>query len=330
MKEPPEEMVTSYQEISQRYHEDQERRRWYILELTRIDDPRVPDLIVDALNHYDPLLRHWAATGLLARKNIIPKERWEEEVTRYLPILINLVKAGNEKIPGEIGEGYPCGACLALKNLGGISVIDTLIQAMASQNPVMREGGRVSLASLLIDDMSALPFIEQALKSQEVFIRLGATLVLSHFPSMSRLSIFNQLIEGLQFPEFQIAFIKSLGELGDVRAASAIIPLLNDDTSIYTGRIHGDWPLQIKHVTQEALRKMGGDVIPVLLEALVHEDVEIRTMIVYTLRRIASPAATQVVQKLLNHPDTTIRSAAQKVTSNAMPDWWLNQVYPVS
>lgn len=322
----PDDLIQRYQEVNKLYvHVDYEWQNIFS-NLCKVNDPRICPLILKALWDEHPMHLRMVYLGLLTRRNTISPEQWDIEAEKYLPPLLRRLQLGEELIAPLENSNF-LGVAIAI--VGGFSVLDTLIKTMGHESRFMRISARMGVSFLLREDDASLPYVIAALENKDIHIRTGAAYVLCFAKEDFAKIAFDQLIEGLQFQEFRFLFARWLGNVRDVRAAPALINILND-SSYVPAYPHFDWPIRPKHNAQEALRKMGDDVVPYLRYGLKHEDKEIRRMVVYTLGRIGTPTAQIIIRSLLKHPDTVLRNAAIHVINGTTPDQWLKYVYPTS
>jgi HEAT repeat protein len=92
---------------------------------------------------------------------------------------------------------------------------------------------------------------------------------------------------------------KALGRIGEARAIPALMPLLQDKVKA------------VREETSGALAGLGPAAIPVLVEALTHEEWLVRLHAVESLGRTKSPDAVEPLLKLLfNDRDSSLREDA--------------------
>lgn len=206
------ELIWTYQEANKRYL-IAKNDRYQIFQLAQVDDPRVPEVFVEALSDDDAHLRHFAALGIVLRSGKIRFDQWQSERDQYLPLLLKLVEAGQETAPAV---GHTLMTCIALAKVGGVKVSDIIIQALASSNADIRQSARNGLYVLLEDDEAALPYILKELESDNLMIRSGAAWALCRFNSTFKTRVTQHLLAGLQIPELKAQFQIWLDELDGI------------------------------------------------------------------------------------------------------------------
>lgn len=182
-------------------------------ELAKIGSPAVPRLI-EALSDKDGYVREAAANALgkIGDKSAI------EPLIRAMQYRDEQVYEDDEDSEARMR------AALALGRIGGPKAFDPLIQAISEDDLQLSWYAIEALG--MLKDPRAIPVLIAALEHPDVDRRKSASSALVNFGEAAVLPLINVIKDTNK--RWRIFAIKTLGQIGDIRAVQALNDLLSD------------------------------------------------------------------------------------------------------
>jgi len=235
----------------------------------------------------------------------------EEFGAPAIPVFIDILKEGNNSPSGYAQEslkkiGTPAvlpvcsvlqdenpqvrkNAILILRKIGDARAVDALIAALQDSSEVIREQAAWALGA--IGDARAIPPLREACRAG----CSAACTVTSEFKTPDAVE---PLIQALEDPLWEIrqAAVKSLGKIGGIRAAEALVA---------AGNKLGD-----RDAAVEPLKQIGQTAVAPLLAAIRNEDKESRSLAARVLGEIGDARAVDPLLSLLKDESEMVRQDA--------------------
>ncbi|MGH7185374.1 MAG: HEAT repeat domain-containing protein [Pseudomonadota bacterium] len=186
-------------------------------------------------------------------------------------------------------------AAVALGGLRDKRAVEPLIAVLRDSDRAVREA---SVAALTAIGEPAVEPLGACLRDQNLTVQESAAAILA---SIGDARVADELIAALTSADWVVRMhaAKALGRIGEARTIPALMPLLQDKVKAVREEVSG------------ALARLGPAAIPVLVEALTHEEWLARLHAVESLGKTKSPDAVDPLLRLLfNDRDSSLREDA--------------------
>ncbi|OGW70307.1 MAG: hypothetical protein A3A88_04335 [Nitrospirae bacterium RIFCSPLOWO2_01_FULL_62_17] len=186
-------------------------------------------------------------------------------------------------------------AAVALGGLRDKRAVEPLIAVLRDSDRAVREA---AVAALTAIGEPAVEPLGACLRDQNLTVQESAAAILA---SIGDARVADQLIAALTSADWVVRMhaAKALGRIGDAKAIPALMPLLQDKVKAVREEISG------------ALARLGPAAIPVLVEALTHQEWLVRLHAVESMGKTKSPDAVDPLLRLLfNDRDSSLREDA--------------------
>lgn len=186
-------------------------------------------------------------------------------------------------------------AAMALGGLRDKRAVEPLITVLRDSDRAVREA---AVAALTAIGEPAVEPLGACLRDENLTVQESAAAILA---SIGDARVMEALVSALASADWVVRMhvAKALGRIGEARAIPALMPLLQD---------------KVKAVREEAsgaLARLGPAAIPVLVDALTHEEWLVRLHAVESLGKTKSPEAVEPLLRLLfNDRDSSLREDA--------------------
>lgn len=188
-------------------------------------------------------------------------------------------------------------AATALGSYRDSRAVGPLVAVLKDPDRAVREAAIAALTSIGEASVVALG---ACLKDPNLNVQEAAAAILS---AIGDGRVLDPLIEGLSSADWIVRMhaAKALGRIGEARAAPALMPLLQDKVKA------------VRAEAANALAAMGEAAVPLLVEALKHDQWLVRLHAVEALGRIRSSGAVEpLLRVLFNDPDAAVREDAAR------------------
>lgn len=186
-------------------------------------------------------------------------------------------------------------AATALGGFRDQRAVEPLIAVLRDSDRAVREA---AVAALTAIGEPAIEPLGACLQDRNLTVQEYAAAILA---SIGDTRVVDQLIASLPSADWIVRMhaVRALGRIGEARAIPALMPLLQD---------------KVKAVREEAsgaLARLGPAAVPVLVEALIHQEWLVRLHAVESLGKTKSPEAVDPLLRLLfNDRDSSLREDA--------------------
>ena len=222
------------------------------------------------------------------------------------------VAPGARRLLNDPNPSVRAAAMFALRNCGQKVDISPMSALLLGQDPHTRSN--VAMLMGWMGDKSAVPLLKDAarvpmplaseveaalvrLQIAEAILRLGDNSVIDS----ARAALYSQ------FDEVRVLAVGIIGEIGDERFASALVPMLNGP------------PVEIRVAAAASLAELGHpDGLKVVLGALATPISAVRAQAAMALSRFADVQASQALGRLLDDPSEQVRLAAAAAIVKAL------------
>ncbi len=183
-------------------------------------------------------------------------------------------------------------AAQALGTYGDARAVAPLVRALKDQDGAVRQAATLALTRM--GEAAVLPLADRLL-DQDLGMQESAASILARIGDVR---VVEKLVAALGSPDWIVRMhaARGLGRIGDPRSISPVMRLLQD---------------KVKAVREEAataLVSIGKPAVPVLLEALRHDDWLVRLHAIEALGKVRAPEAVEPLLGLLfTDRDTAVR-----------------------
>jgi HEAT repeat protein len=192
--------------------------------------------------------------------------------------------------------------------LGRIEVTrpDPLVELLVSGNPRVVQVVEEKIEAL---GDKAIPALIEALQRphERLSNRAGALLGKQGVPAVDALLGLLEHDAGSASAHVHVVAIKTLGEMGDVRATDRLLAA--------SGSHHG----RLRATALEAIGRLGSEAVPLLLEAFEDESHPAPVAVIAAMGRVGDERVLPTLVATLEHDDETVREAAVEALSDFGP-----------
>jgi HEAT repeat protein len=278
-------------------------RRFAVVALTEIGDPRAEEYLVGLLNDPDPAIRTYASVGLMNFGGRISVKLLLASLnnpdTQWLAVRI-LDKIGRKDVDELIGalkdEKTRWYAEQALTRLDG-NVLPQLEERLKGSDAVLR--GNVAQVMGAVKDRRAVAPLLDAIQAEDDS-GLASASALIRIGDPAAVEPLVQLLEN-RSEQVRIYAAYALGGLKDRRAVPALVRSLADPSS------------SVRGIAAHALGQIGAhDAVSPLVACLDDASPHVRSTAAYALAQLGDrQAAKKLEDRLQGDPDFTVRQAAR-------------------